>query len=228
MLSHSLMSDFATPWTAARFLYPWGFSRQYWSGLSCPPPRDIPNPGIEHCRRSLYCLSHQGSPRILEWVAYPFFRGSSQSRNRTGVPCIIGRFFTSWATREAQPLPSVQFSRSVVSDSATPWTAAHQGSLSITNSQSLIPILKPTKTLERRILHWQFLSLDTPSTVCRARGPEACLQALPLRLQRAACPIDASAYLRKLKLEYSKNWTTSREGSFSPLQGLEWQRLSAL
>ena len=31
---------------------------------------------------------------------------------------------------------SVQFSRSVVSDSATPWTAAHQASLSITNSQS--------------------------------------------------------------------------------------------
>ena len=32
---------------------------------------------------------------------------------------------------------SVQFSSSVVSDSATPWTAARQGSLSITNSQSL-------------------------------------------------------------------------------------------
>ena len=31
---------------------------------------------------------------------------------------------------------SVQFSRSVVSDSATPWTAAHQASLSITNSRS--------------------------------------------------------------------------------------------
>ena len=32
--------------------------------------------------------------------------------------------------------PSVQFSRSVVSDSVTPWTAAHQASLSITNSWS--------------------------------------------------------------------------------------------
>ena len=36
---------------------------------------------------------------------------------------------------------SVQFSRSVVSDSATPWTAAHQASLSITNSQSLPTLL---------------------------------------------------------------------------------------
>jgi len=33
---------------------------------------------------------------------------------------------------------SVQFSHSVVSDSATPWTAAHQASLSITNSRSLL------------------------------------------------------------------------------------------
>ena len=40
--------------------------------------------------------------RILEWVAFPFFRGSSQTRDRTQVSCIVGGFFTSWATREAQ------------------------------------------------------------------------------------------------------------------------------
>jgi len=38
-------------------------------------------------------------------------------------------------------LSSVQFSHSVVSDSATPWTAAHQASLSITNSQSLSKLM---------------------------------------------------------------------------------------
>ena len=36
------------------------------------------NPGILHCRRILYQLNHKGSPRILEWVAYPFSSGSSQ------------------------------------------------------------------------------------------------------------------------------------------------------
>ena len=36
---------------------------------------------------------------------------------------------------------SVQFSRSVVSDSLTPWTAAHQASLSITNSWSLLKLM---------------------------------------------------------------------------------------
>ena len=42
------------------------------------------------CRWILYCLSHQGSPRILEQVAYPFSRGSSHPRNPTGVSCIAG------------------------------------------------------------------------------------------------------------------------------------------
>ena len=40
--------------------------------------------------------------RILEWVAFPFSRGSSQPRDQTQVSCIAGEFFTSWATREAQ------------------------------------------------------------------------------------------------------------------------------
>ena len=39
--------------------------------------------------------------RILEWVAMPFSRGSSQFRNRTQVSCTAGGFFTIWAPREA-------------------------------------------------------------------------------------------------------------------------------
>ena len=40
---------FATPWTVAHQApLSMGFSRQeYWSGLPCPPPGDLPNPGIE-------------------------------------------------------------------------------------------------------------------------------------------------------------------------------------
>ena len=59
------------------------------------------SPGVLHCRRILYQLSHKGSPRTLKWVAYPFFRGSSRSKNRTWVSCIAGRFFTNCAIREA-------------------------------------------------------------------------------------------------------------------------------
>ena len=59
------------------------------------------NPGHPHCRVILYQLSHKGSPRILEWVAYPFSSGSSPPRNWTRVSCIVGGFFTNWAIREA-------------------------------------------------------------------------------------------------------------------------------
>jgi len=50
--------------------------------------------------------------RILEWVAIPFSRGSSQPRDQTQVSSIAGGFFTIWTTREAQehwsglPFPS--------------------------------------------------------------------------------------------------------------------------
>ena len=64
------------------------------------------SPGLPHCRQILYQLSHQGSPRILEWVAYPFSRGTSWPRNRTGVSCIAGGFLTTWATREALKVKS--------------------------------------------------------------------------------------------------------------------------
>ena len=39
--------------------------------------------------------------RILEWVAIPFFRGSSWPRDWIWVACNAGRFFTVWATRKA-------------------------------------------------------------------------------------------------------------------------------
>ena len=40
--------------------------------------------------------------RILEWVAFPFSRGSFQARGQTQVSRIAARFFTSWAMREAR------------------------------------------------------------------------------------------------------------------------------
>ena len=57
-------------------------------------PTQGSNQGLPHCRQIFYHLSHQGSLRILEWVAYPFSRGSSQPRNQTGVSCTVGGFFT--------------------------------------------------------------------------------------------------------------------------------------
>ena len=48
-VSRSVVSDSATPWTvvyqAPLSMHFWG--QEYWSGLPFPPPRDLPNPGIE-------------------------------------------------------------------------------------------------------------------------------------------------------------------------------------
>ena len=64
-------------------------------------PTQDSNSDLPHCRQILYQLCPKQSPRILEWVAYPFSSRSSKPRNQTRVSCIAGRFFTSWATREA-------------------------------------------------------------------------------------------------------------------------------
>ena len=51
-------------------------------------PTQRSNPGLLHCRWILYHLSHKESPRVLEWVAYPFSSASSQPRNRTWSPAL--------------------------------------------------------------------------------------------------------------------------------------------
>ena len=51
--------------------------------------------------------------RILEWVAFPFSRGSSQPRNQTAVSCIAGKFFTNWAIREYKKTRSNSKNRTV-------------------------------------------------------------------------------------------------------------------
>ena len=69
------MSDSATLWTVAHQApLSMGFSRQeYWSGLPCPPPGDLPDPGIKPISPAAPALqadslplSHQGSPKKLQ------------------------------------------------------------------------------------------------------------------------------------------------------------------
>ena len=64
-------------------------------------PTQGSNPGFLHCRHILYHLTHQGSPRILEWITYPLSMESSRPRNQTKVSCITGVFFPCWTTRES-------------------------------------------------------------------------------------------------------------------------------
>ena len=81
--------------------------------------------------------------RIPEWVAISFFRGFSWPRNWTQVSCIGRQTLLSETPGKYSvtiQLSSVQ-SLSHVRLFATPWTAAHQPSLSITKFRSLLKLM---------------------------------------------------------------------------------------
>ena len=72
--SHSVVSDSLQPYGLYR---PWNSPCESTgvgslSLLQRIFPTQGSNPGLLHCRHILYQLSHKGSPRILEWVAYTF------------------------------------------------------------------------------------------------------------------------------------------------------------
>ena len=78
------------PWVESKLLVTW-------SCLTLCDPMDCSSPGP-----SVHGILQT---RILEWVAIPFSRRSSQPRDCTGVSCITaGKFFTFWATREVPNL----------------------------------------------------------------------------------------------------------------------------
>ena len=107
-VSGPVMSDSLGPHglKPARLLCPWEFSRQeYQSGLSCPPPGDLPNLGTEprSCpfRAGSLLSGPAGKPKNTGVGSYPFSSRSFPRRNWTRVSCIAGEFFTSWANSEA-------------------------------------------------------------------------------------------------------------------------------
>ena len=105
-----------------------GFSRQeYWSGLPFPPPGDCPHPRIElgllHCRQILYQLSHQGSTRHT--CTPPPHSGGLPFL----LPCLLNPLHPSSPVSPSSGklvlALSVQFSRSVMSDSLQPCGLQH-------------------------------------------------------------------------------------------------------
>ena len=105
--SHSVVSSSLQP----HWLYsPWNSPGQntgvgsHCSLLEGIFPTQGSNPGLPHCRWIFYQLSHEGSPGILEWVAYPFSSGSSQPRNWTRVSHIAGE--TSLIAQLVKNLPA--------------------------------------------------------------------------------------------------------------------------
>ena len=104
---------FGTTWTVAhQASLSMGFSKQgYWSGLLCLPPGDHPNPRITPSSLSL-----------LHW---------QEDSLPLSVP---GKPYLTYQFSSVQSLSRVRLF-------ATPWIAAHQASLSITDSQSIFKLM---------------------------------------------------------------------------------------
>ena len=102
------MSDSATPWTVAHQapLSTGILQARILEWVACPSPGNLPNPWIKLRCPALQADSLTSKPprkpkNTGVWIAYAFCRGSCWPRNQTRVSCFAGRFFTSWATREA-------------------------------------------------------------------------------------------------------------------------------
>ena len=81
------MSDCATLWTVAhQASLSMGFSRQeYWSGLPCPPPGDLPDPGIELAFLMFPALAGRFFTTSTTWEAQIRHRQQNKgTRNSSG------------------------------------------------------------------------------------------------------------------------------------------------
>ena len=105
MLIRSVISD-SLWWTVAcQAPLSMGILQQeYWSGLLCPPPEDLPNPRIKPRSPTVQAdsLSHEppGKPMNIGVSSLSLLQGIFPTKNQT----IVGGFFTNWATREAKDL----------------------------------------------------------------------------------------------------------------------------
>ena len=75
----------------------------------------------------------------MEWVAFPFSRGSSQPRNWTGVSCIAGGLFTNWAVSEGKKV--LNSLKNVKGDYYFPTNSANSYSLEGLMLKLKLPIL---------------------------------------------------------------------------------------
>ena len=124
------------------------------------------NPGLMHCRWILYHLIHQRSSRILEWIAYPFSGGMSQPKNWTGISCVAGRFFISWATQDSPFL--TQISIYLILDLAFPFCEDH---LKNTHSFLTFPLISGCEHMDLCSEFWWHVpfTLDTHITLSNIR-----------------------------------------------------------
>ena len=101
---------FATPWAVGNQApLSMGYSRQgYWSGLPCPPPADLPNPGIEPTSLTSPALTGGFFTTSATWEAHPqCHRGLFFRAGHGGAPTLRVHMISQVWTKRS-PSPSTQ------------------------------------------------------------------------------------------------------------------------
>ena len=141
---------FVTPWTVAhQDPLSMGFSRQeYWSGLPCPPPGDLPNSGTEPVSLMSPVLAYRFFTTSTTWEVcihmsdcQSWFLKNISWHKWIKIFLVASSLYNSFSLFRSNLsnscfLVAVVESLSRVQLFVTPWTAAHQACLSSTTSWS--------------------------------------------------------------------------------------------
>ena len=167
--------------------------------------------------------------RILEWVDFPFSRGSSQPRNQTGVSCIAGGFLTSWATGEAQeywsgqsipspvdlPNPGIKLGSPALQVNSLPTKLSGKPSCSraisysrttIMRLQALVTYLKPSSS-DSKWRHHIWTIRSTSHSCLQLEEPEKTIAGLFLRYGLMPKKVEAMGSFRKTRTWWTMTWT---------------------
>ena len=140
-------------------------------------PTQVLNPGLPHCRQILYPLSHPGSPRILEWVAYPFSGDIPDSGIKLGSPALQADSLP--AELPGKPLVSVNSLKSFL-------CLKSFSGLSLSPGEKKVKLVyigyKTPCDLLPRYLFW-LISLSS------------CFQDFPLSISSSKCPMCICVYV---------------------------------
>ena len=119
---------------------PWGFSRQeYWSGLSCPPPGDLPNPGIEPRSPAVQAGSLPAEP---PWKPYSGANGNLLHEDLCHMLHLLGLLLHS-----SRPHPRSRSLLTYASAGDAQTLTGRSGSLSFGHHRSFPWVLVHTRCL---------------------------------------------------------------------------------
>ena len=121
---------------------------------------------------------------ILEWVAMSFSNWFSQSRFRTQVSCITGRFFTVWATREAQSWPTTTGNQQVGALCSCGWS---EGEEHCDNKSGMRVFLVAQWTIHLPMQETQVGSLIREDPTCHGATKPVCHNSWACALEPRSC-----------------------------------------